>query len=196
MRMRLAGLLCLLVSALSLAGCDELATMTIAPMATLTPLVLDAAVPSGTIGRILIPSLAVDIPVVAVSWHLEQVEGQTLGVWDTVPNAAGHHRGTAAFGAQGNCVVSGHSRASEGGVFQRLAELKPGDRVLLVAATGNQYAYVVESTNKVPELGATLAERHAHAEVMAPTQDARLTLVTCWPDWAYTHRLVVVARPI
>jgi sortase (surface protein transpeptidase) len=29
---------------------------------------------------------------------------------------------------------------------------------------------------------------------MAPTQEARLTLITCWPDWAYTHRLIVSAR--
>ena len=133
---------------------------------------------------------------VEVSWHLEEIEGQTLGVWDTVSGAVGHHHGTAAFGGQGNYVLSGHSRAAEGGVFQRLAELEPGDEVLLVTAAGATYRYEVESLDKLPELGADLAERRAHAAVMAPTQDARLTLITCWPDWAYTHRLVVVATLI
>ena len=180
---------------------EEPATPTAAPQAPPSPSPSAAgsppaplATPPALTGRLLIPALAVDVPVVEVSWHLEQVEGQTLGVWDTVSGAAGHHRGTAPFGAAGNCVLSGHSRSAEGGVFQRLAELKPGDKLLLVTAAGDTYQYVVESLRKLPELGEDLAQRRAHAAVMAPTQDARLTLITCWPDWAYTHRLVVIAR--
>ena len=174
---------------------EESATPTATPQAPPSPSPSAAGSPPAPLtGRLLIPSLAVDVPVVEVSWHLEQVEGQTLGVWDTVSGAAGHHRGTAPFGAAGNCVLSGHSRSAEGGVFQRLAELKPGDKLLLVTAAGDTYQYVVESLRKLPELGEDLAQRRAHAAVMAPTQDARLTLITCWPDWAYTHRLVVVAR--
>jgi LPXTG-site transpeptidase (sortase) family protein len=149
---------------------------------------------SETIGRIQIPNLALDVPIVEVSWHLEEIEGQTVGVWDTVAGMAGHHRGTAALGAQGNCVISGHSQAAAQGVFQLLAELKPGDKITLLTAEGSPYQYIVEGTQKVAELGVDLEQRRAHATVMAPTQDARLTLITCWPDWAYTHRLIVSAR--
>jgi LPXTG-site transpeptidase (sortase) family protein len=146
------------------------------------------------IGRIQIPSLALDVPIVEVSWHLAEIEEQTVAVWDTVAGAAGHHRGTAAAGTQGNCVISGHSQAEAQGVFQRLAELKPGDKITLLTSAGNSYQYVVEGTQKLAELGVDIEQRRAHATVMAPTQDARLTLITCWPDWAYTHRLIVSAR--
>ena len=149
--------------------------------------------PPGTIGRILIPALGIGAPVVEVSWHLATAEGERLAVWATASQAAGHHRGTAPFGGGGNCVISGHSRAKEGGVFHGLWELTPGDAILLATASGERYEYAVETTRKVLDLGASLAQRRDNATCMAPSDDARLTLITCWPDWAYTHRIIVVA---
>ena len=150
--------------------------------------------PPGAMGRILIPSLGIESPVVEVSWRVTAIQGQAIGVWETVTGAAAHHRGTAPFGGQGNCVISGHSRAGDGGVFQGLWELKPGHAIWVVTAPGERHQYVVESCSRIPELSASLDQRRANAACMAPSEDARLTLITCWPDWAYTHRVVVVAR--
>ena len=33
-------------------------------------------------------------------------------------------------------------------------------------------------------------------EVVAPTDEETLTLITCYPDWVYTHRMIVQARPV
>ena len=151
-------------------------------------------IPPGALGRIAIPSLDIDVPLVEVSWHLEQMGSQTVGVWDTVRGAAGHHRGTALPGDWGNCVISGHSRTSDGAVFDRLWELTAGDRILVTTDSGSQWQYLVESVTKVPEVGKSLDQRQANSSVMAPSAEARLTLITCWPEWAYTHRIVVVAR--
>jgi len=144
--------------------------------------------------RVQFPSLGIDAPIVEVSWHLAQVEGQTLAEWDTVQNAAGHHRGTAGLDGVGNCVLAGHSNP-EGGVFQGLWELQTGDAVVLTDNDGRQYRYLVSEVHKLQETGADLAQRRANAAWMAPTADTRLTLVTCWPESAYTHRVIVVARP-
>jgi len=37
--------------------------------------------------------------------------------------------------------------------------------------------------------------RQENARWIAPTDDERLTLVTCWPYTNNTHRVVVVAKP-
>jgi len=147
-----------------------------------------------TVGRIAIPSLGIEAPIVEVSWHLEQIGDYTVAVWDTVADAGGHHRGSAALGAVGNCVISGHSGAREGAVFNRVWELQPGDLIQITNNQGAQFSYVVDRVDRIQELGQPLAQRLANAAVMGPTDDSRLTLITCWPNWAYTHRVIVVAR--
>ena len=72
--------------------------------------------------------------------------------------------------------------------------VEPGDIIKLSNVQGDQFEYVVDRVEKVEELGQPLAQRLANASYMAPAQDALLTLITCWPDWAYTHRVIVVAR--
>ena len=150
---------------------------------------------TGMIGRIRIPSLGADAPIVPVSWHLEEREGQTVGVWDTAERAVGHHLDSAPLGGQGNCVLSGHSRSDEGGVFYGLWELAPGDAVVVSASDGAEHTFLVREVLKVRELGVDLRERLEHATWMDPSDEPRLTLITCWPDWAYTHRVIVVAIP-
>lgn len=148
----------------------------------------------GAIGRLRIPSLGMDVPIVEVSWNVESVEGQPVGVWDTVADAAGHHRGTASFGKPGNCVISGHSSTEQGGVFYGLWDLSVGEEITLVTAAGEEYCYGVQGVEKVQESGSDLDRRLTNATWMAPTEDTRLTLITCWPEWVYTHRVIVVAK--
>lgn len=167
------------------------ATEAIAPTAVVAP-ALGAV--GETVGRVQLPSLGIDAPIVEVSWHLAQVEGQTLAEWDEAQNAAGHHRGTGGLDGAGNCVLAGHSNPEEG-VFQGLWDAQSGAEVLLTDNAGRQYRYVVSEVFKLQETGADLAQRHANAVWLAPTADTRLTLITCWPEWAYTHRVIVIARP-
>ncbi|MFH1086917.1 MAG: sortase [Chloroflexota bacterium] len=151
--------------------------------------------PAEAIGQIVIARIGLQAPIVPVSWHLREADGLVEGEWDAPADVVAHHRGTAPLGGRGNCVLSGHSSDRQGGVFQRLHELRRGDRIVLVDDLGQQFTYTVEEITSVPELGIGPEQRRANARVMLPTDDARLTLITCWPDWAYTHRLIVVARP-
>jgi sortase A len=164
------------------------------PAAPASPLLpASPTAPAPSIARLVIPALGLDVPVVEVAGHLEELQGQPLAVWDTVAGAVGHHRGTASPGTRGNCVLSGHSGPSAGAVLARLWELRPGDSLRLITADGAVHTYTVRQVLKLPELGQSLEQRLANAVHMAPTEDARLTLITCWPDWAYTHRIVVIA---
>jgi len=144
--------------------------------------------------RIGIPALGLEARVVEVGWRIMQVGGELRGEWETVSGAAGHHRGSADPGRPGNCVLSGHSSEAGGAVFRGLEALSSGDRIWLEAVGGARHDYVVTQVLRLDELGATAAERREHARWLDPTPGPVLTLVTCWPDWSYTHRVVVRAE--
>ncbi len=145
--------------------------------------------------RILIPALGVDAPVQPVGWHTVEIEGETFGQWD-VPQgyAAGWHETSAPPGQPGNTVLNGHHNI-EGQVFGRLIDLAPGDAVILVGG-GRRFRYVVAQIMVLQERWRTPQERLENARWTLPSQDERLTLVTCWPQNGNSHRLIVVAMPV
>jgi len=142
--------------------------------------------------RVVAPAIELDSAVVVVGWVIQ--EGSTESEWEIASEAAGHHLGSAFPGEGGNVVLAGHHNI-EGKVFRRVVDLKPGDEVTLETADGASHTYVVEENLILPEAGASDEERLANAAYIAPTDDERLTLVTCWPYWTNTHRVVVIARP-
>jgi len=146
-------------------------------------------------GHIQIPALQVDEEIVAVSWSASEIDGQLLAVWDTVKGAVAYHRGTAPIGGPGNTVLNGHTRGDGQGEFQNLGDLVRGDEIWVWDAGGQPYLYVVDSVVTLQESGLTLEERQRNAGYLRPSEDTRLTLVTCWPEWSYTHRVIVVAIP-
>jgi sortase A len=97
----------------------------------------------------------------------------------------GQHKGLAGPGQNGNMVLSGHiSSPNEGAIFHSLPDLKVGQGVI-VATDERQYLYqVVDRQIVTPD----------HVQVMDQTPEATVTLITCYPDGVYSHRLVVTAR--
>lgn len=126
--------------------------------------------------RLTIAKIDLDAPVVlADNDNLPKFKG------------VGWYIGSGYPGFRGNVVLFGHVNGQYE-VFARLNELTPGDEVT-VTALDRTYRYIVKSTQEVPKEA---------VEVMAPTSDRRLTLITCvgtfYPDTRdYSHRLVVVA---
>mgnify|MGYP005839876373 CR=1 FL=1 len=172
-------------------------TLTVPPTATATPTPSRTPTPtprSPAPERILIPALGVDAPVQPVGWHTVEIEGQTFGQWD-VPQgyAAGWHNTSAPPGQPGNTVLNGHHNI-EGQVFGRLIDLTPGDAVILVGG-GRRFHYMVAQIMVLQERWRTPQERLENARWTLPSQDERLTLVTCWPQTGNSHRLIVVAVP-
>lgn len=184
-------------------GRGEEATIALGPTAAAIATLLPPLTPIPTAGppasrpsapvRMVIPAIGVDAPVVDVGWHVIWREGEARGVWDTVAGAAGHHRGSADPGQPGNCVLSAHSSDAGGAIFRRLDELATGDVVQLYNFSGTCYHYIITTVLTVDETGATAAEKRQHATWLDPTDQPVLTLVTCWPSWAYTHRIIVRA---
>lgn len=176
-----------------LLGPTAQAAATLLPQPTAIPTAGPIATRPSAAVRIVIPAVGIDAHVVEVRWHVVNVGGEAHGIWDTVAGAAGHHRGSADPGQRGNCVLSAHSSDAGGAAFRRLGELVSGDLVELYTAGGQRYEYVVTAVLTLDEVGATLAEKREHARWLDPTDEPVLTLVTCWPAWSYTHRIVVRA---
>ncbi len=141
-----------------------------------------------------IPSLGVTAPVRDVSWKPRMVDGKLVNVWDVPDDVVGHLHGTAWPGEAGNIVLTAHHNRGKK-FFAGLDGLKKGDEVFLWDEAGRRYAYRVDRRLILPETGVGDEERHEHARYAAPGGEDRLTLISCWPSWSNTHRVVVIALP-
>lgn len=141
--------------------------------------------------RLVIPAIDLDAPIETVGWHV--INGAST--WD-VPDhfAAGWLKTSALLGQPGNTVLDGHHNIA-GEVFRRLVDLRVGDK-LEVYAGNNVFFYKVTTRQILKERDQPLEVRLKNAQWIQPTEDERLTLVTCWPYTTNSHRLIIVAKPV
>ncbi len=121
--------------------------------------------------RIQIPALKVDAPVV-------QGDG-----WEQLKKGVGQHIGSGNPGQGGNLVLSAHNDVY-GQLFRYLDKLVPGDQIILYTQQ-RQYVYVVSATAIVEP---------TQVDVMMPTADPTLTLISCYPYLVNKQRIVVFAK--
>ena len=135
--------------------------------------------------QILIPELGVDTIVVA----------------GTTPAAlragAGHYPDTPLPGTVGNVGIAGH-RTTYGKPFNRLDELEVGDEVWLLTPVGD-HRYVVTAPPADGDCapaatGAACITHPRDWSVVAPSDEALLTLTTCHPKGSAAQRLVIRAE--
>jgi sortase A len=138
--------------------------------------------------------------VVEVSWQVVFKDGAWHSQWQTVDEAAGHHRNSADPGEGGNVVVSGHHNIGAE-VFRDVSEiglpgsqLEEGSEIVLLAADGSQHIYAIGSWERLQYEGIPDADRDNYARYLEPGTDPILTLITCWPYEGRSHRVIVVAE--
>lgn len=163
---------------------------TSAPLSTPTSKLIPATSPPT---RIVAPSIGLDAKVVEVSWESAERDGRKVSVWEVADYVAGWHKGSAYPGNTDNIVISGHHNI-KGEVFRYVVDLKAGDEIYVFVGDV-VYTYLVESNLILPDKNVSIEQRRENAKWIAPTNDERLTLVTCWPYTNNTHRVVVVAKP-
>jgi sortase A len=123
--------------------------------------------------RLSIPAIGLDTPVREVF--------VVDGIWEVADYAAGYLHGSGLPGEPGNMALAGHA-GLRGAVFRDLGALAGGDDIFVEAA-GWRYQYRVRSTTSVWP---------TQVEVLAPTEEPILTLITC-TNWD-TQRLIVTAE--
>lgn len=121
--------------------------------------------------RIQVPAIQVDAPV---------IQGDS---WEQLKKGVGQHAGTANPGEKGNLVLSAHNDIF-GELFRELDRLSTGDAVTIYT-NQHTYTYIVVDTKIVEP---------TDVEVMAPTSQATVTLISCYPYLIDNQRIVVTAR--
>jgi sortase A len=145
--------------------------------------------------RIMIPGIELEAPVIEAPFGRTKLQGNLYEVW-SAPNykAAGWQTTSARLGEIGNTVLVGHHN-TKGEVFRDLEKMETGDTIEVVGET-NTFKYVITNRMIVPERSATPEERLDNARWILPSNDERLTLITCWPYDSNSHRLILVAAPL
>ena len=152
------------------------------------------AVSNGMPTRLTIPSVGIDSDIIPVGWAVIEKDGLQYSIWEVADHAIGWHQTTAALGEPGNTVMAGHHNVN-GEVFRDLVNVEVGDKVVAYSG-GQKFEYEVELKTIVKEKGEPPEVRRRNAQWIAPTDDERLTFVTCWPYTNNTHRVIVVAKPV
>lgn len=106
-------------------------------------------------GELLIPKLDAVYPIIAGSDPEELAEG------------VGHYAVSMLPGMKGNSVLAGHRDT----VFHELGDVGKGDYLIVKTAAG-EFTYQVSEVRIVDDMDKT---------VIVPTEEARLTLITCYP---------------
>jgi sortase A len=125
------------------------------------------------VGRIRIPRARIDLAI---------FEGVSSAVLRKGP---GHVPGTALPTLGSNCVITAHRDSH----FRRLADAKVGDPVFVSGEAGEREYRLASRRVVLP----------TEVEVLAPTDDEQVTLVTCYPfRWIgpAPYRVVWQALPV
>jgi len=183
---RPAAMLSLAAGLIVIAGGTAGLLLTRHPAQPVRPAAAVAALPAPT-GPIVAPPQPADprpvsrpvsltIPLIGVSTQLI-----TLGLTGSgalaVPSStavAGWYTGSPRPGAIGSAIIVGHIDSLTGpGVFYRLPQLRPGDKVYVKRADGTLVEFRVTSVQTY------LKDRFPTHAVYGPTPDPELRLITC-----------------
>ena len=146
------------------------------------------------ITRMSVPAIELDAPVLMVSWMQNPVTA--LQEWTIARYAVGHHYQSGLPGEGTNIVFSSHV-AGYGKLFANLDKLIPGETITLFEGD-IEHSYTVTAQKIIPAEGPTPEEQIANLQLLEPTDNEQLTLITCWPASGpdkFSQRLVVIAEP-
>jgi LPXTG-site transpeptidase (sortase) family protein len=137
--------------------------------------------------RIVVPKAKVDSKIIPV--YVES------GSWEVADYAVGWLYGTAQPGQVGNSVCAGHN-TYRGEESRYLENLKAGDTFTIYTSDNVAHNYAISEIQSLPEKNMSEQLRLANARYMDPTPDERVTLISCWPYVQYTHRIIVIGKPV
>lgn len=121
--------------------------------------------------RIQIPAINVDAPIV-------MGDG-----WEQLKQGVGQHIGSANPGDPGNLVLSAHNDIF-GQIFRNLDQLQTGDEIVIYTNI-RSYTYIIDKDTQIVE--------PTFLQVLDPTADSTLTLISCYPYLVNDQRIVVKA---
>jgi len=121
--------------------------------------------------QIVIPAIGVDAPIV-------MGDG-----WEQLKQGVGQRIGSPNPGDNGNLVLSAHNDIF-GQIFRDLDQLQTGDEITIYTNV-KAYTYVIDKQTQVVE--------PTFVQVLDPTPDPTITLISCYPYLVDNKRIVIKA---
>lgn len=141
------------------------------------------------------PPVRLQIPAISLDTPLMRLGTGSDGAMDVPPGRfpAGWFTGSPTPGSAGPAVIAGHVTYNGPGVFFRLGQLRPGNRVRVTRRDGKTVVFTVTAVQEYPK------DVFPTAAVYGFTGDPELRLITCSGDYDHAHHhyadnLVVYAR--
>lgn len=142
--------------------------------------------------RLLIPIIGLYAPVVPAERDVLDAEGVFHPGWGPPRSvAAGWQPDSAGLGVRGNTVLYGYHNVY-GSVFASLHTLVRG-QVIQLKSGEELFSYQVVKSEIIEGNCPAVDPLADSTRWLFPAQDERITLTTCWPFNANTHRVIVVA---
>lgn len=110
---------------------------------------------------------------------------------DVLARGVGHYDGAALPGEVGNFAIAGH-RTTYGAPFNAIADLRPGDAIVVETSTAYHLYAMAEHTIVRPWQGEVIAP--VPGQPGAEPTEAWLTMTSCHPMWSARERFVVHAE--
>lgn len=149
---------------------------------------------SRQIQSISIPSLNIVGTVIPVGWRVD-FSGDLSGgnfEWDSPGGDVGWVITSALPDQPGNIILYGHNNIY-GKIFKDLYDIKEGDVIKLATQT-TVWEYRTRYILLLPVSGVDDNQVKQYQKYLQPTADARVTIISCWPPFSNTHRVVVIAQ--
>ena len=125
------------------------------------------------VGRISIPTIGVSKYVVAGVRNKDLERGPGLFPGSPLP------------GQKGNVAIAGH-RTTFGAPFSRINEIKSNEKIIIESRNGT-FTYIVNGEPKIVSATDIAVTKTTNPDI------ATITLVSCYPKWTSTQRIIVVA---
>jgi sortase A len=122
-------------------------------------------------------AIQIQIPMIDVDAPIVQGDG-----WEQLKKGVAQHNGSSNPGESGNMVLSAHNDVF-GEIFRHLDKLQRGDEIMVYTAT-RSFTYMITDVQIVAPTA---------VEVMAPTVNPTVTLISCYPYMVDNKRIVVQA---
>ena len=103
--------------------------------------------------------------------------------WEQLKQGVGQHIGSSDPGQPGNLVLSAHNDIF-GQIFRDLDQLEEGDEIIIYTNV-RAYTFVIDQPTQIIE--------PTFVQVMDPTPNLTITLISCYPYLVDNKRIVVKA---
>jgi sortase (surface protein transpeptidase) len=129
--------------------------------------------------------VSLTIPAIGVHTKLTRLGITAKGTLQvpTITSVAGWYTGSPRPGEVGSAVIAGHIDSYSGpGIFYRLSDMRPGQRIYVGRANGSLAVFSVTAVQQYPK------DRFPTSQVYGPAPDAELNLITCGGTFDYATR--------